>query len=108
MMKLTREQMSLRDSLANELENLYDELKSLAEKYREKLVEAQVFCQWVADEIEEYVNDKSEAWRESGYGGATDSWREEWENVEFPEVDLDGDPADVLRSLDAEPKNPDN
>lgn len=80
------------------------------EAFNEKLQEARGFCDDIANEIDNYISDKSDKWQEGERGEAYGAWRDEWQNVDITDIETIADPeapdfdADILDSLPVEPE----
>jgi chromosome segregation ATPase len=77
----------------NRAHDAYDDaVRELNEKIaavNEKIEGMVAFAQDIASEIEGYMDERSDTWRESDKGRAYEDWLQEWQCVEgdLPEVD---------------------
>lgn len=117
--KLTQKQLNLKEELATEieeageqLEKAIDDLQSKASRWNELMEKARELCQEVHDKAEEYIDEKSDKWRESDRGNACEDFKCEWEGQDenFSDYDFDAEDrpdyneiAETLRNLPEEP-----
>lgn len=91
----------------------FEALKPAIEKYNETLHEVDVWRTKVFDEIEEYVDARSDKWKESDTASAYEDWKQAFENIEVepfePEEpsELELYEPNVGDDLDALPEAPD-
>lgn len=83
------------------------------ESYNEIVQEAESFAQDIASQIEGYMDERSDKWREGDRGQEYEAWLSAWQNdVSFDEVEEIEDPgmpdgenlADELESLQEAPE----
>ena len=99
MKKLTKQVVKDKLTLSQKLQTTFQDLQSACEtynespksdddkakvelviqEYNESLSNARSFCEDIASEIQEYMDNKSEKWQESDAASAYESWKEEWE-----------------------------
>lgn len=116
MKKLSKQQLKLRNELSIRLSSAWDDLQSVADleegkvrddaaviaairAYNEVVDDANSFREMIAGDIQEYFDDRSEAWQQGEKGEAYSSWIEQWENG-FPEIDLDSEAGKELQYFD--------
>lgn len=76
-------------------------VNELIATYNEKATEANGVASDIASEIETYMDERSDKWRESEKGEAYSSWLQAWQEVDFAEIDQIEveDPSDVDTTL---------
>lgn len=88
----------------------FSEVQQVVVQYNDLIREAGGFCEDIAGEIESYINERSDAWREGEKGEAYNEWLGTWqddlEEVEIDEPSAidqpDTDAADRLCDLEEE------
>lgn len=70
-----------------ELKDVTSDYNLILVKYSEALQEGYNFAQDIAEQIQSYVDEKSEKWQEDEVGSAIQSWGSEWGDINFPEID---------------------
>lgn len=58
-------------------------------EYNDAQDEATAFTNLIADQITDYIDDKSEKWAEGEAGEAHIAWRDQWQDAEFEELEWD-------------------
>lgn len=107
-MKLSKAQKTSRDEIVSKLreqeekldevisefnaavEAKWDEIVApVLAKHKEALDEAREFCEQIADDIQNFYDDKSEKWQEGDRGQAVEDMRSEWESVDLDEPTIE-------------------
>ena len=129
MKKLDKAHMATRDELVKRLNDCFSVLDNTIEAFNAKVAdewnqveEAQVeynqvlseLADWrdqIVSEIDEYVSERSEKWQEGEKASAYESWKSEFENLDFSECQLSApdevtldveNPADAIEGLPEE------
>lgn len=106
--KLDSEIGAFNDALNVQWENV----QAALERYNEAIDEAESWTSGIADDIEAYIDEKSNNWRESDRGQGYDLWKEVYQNTGIEQLEIDKpddlapdieDVAQILNSLDEEP-----
>ena len=63
-------------------------VNALIEAYNEKLQEARGVIEDIASEVESYIDDKSDNWRDGERGSAVSDWLSELQSVDLEDVEL--------------------
>ncbi len=92
----------IRDRLEDECgkpedEREMDAILALLARYNAALSDALDFCEDKASRLQDYMDDRSESWRESDAASACEDWKSQWEDVDFEPIALEdlGDPPNV-------------
>lgn len=90
------------------IQNAIDALEQARDEYNGALQEARDFRDQVVADMEDYYDDRSEAWQEGDAGSAYVEWKDEWETIELEDFDppipeLPED-DDNLENLPSEPQ----
>lgn len=101
------------EAIAELNETARDKLAPLIAKYNDLIGSATTFCEEVAQEMDDYMADRSETWKSSPSGEAYEQWHSEWTDLDFEWIVLDfeieapepGD-SETLEGLDDEPPAP--
>jgi len=64
------------------------------EAYNDVIREVEGFCGDVWNEIDNYINERSEKWQESDAASAFGEWRDSWQEISGGEIELE-EPEDV-------------
>lgn len=107
MKKLDKEQLArkddLRDALAQaytkldaaiseyngELELLRNKIERAIGDYNETATEVRDFRDEIAQEIQDYMDERSDAWREGDKGGAYSEWQTQWGNIDLEDLEFE-------------------
>lgn len=91
---------------ADQLATLRQGVMEAVTKYNEKQEEAREYIAGIGMTMAESYADKSERWQESDRGRATQSWIEEFENIDLQEIEIEEDDENVttLEGLPEEPE----
>jgi hypothetical protein len=105
MKKLNKEQKQARTTLVNKLNELQENVEDAVNKYNEAVQEGRALFEEIVDEMDEYINSKSEKWAESAAAEKYEEWKSEYENFTFDDLE---EPQFVdTEELDALPDSPD-
>ena len=123
MTKLTKTDIALRDEVANRLQDKYGELTAAIEaynnaiqelwgpvevamnEYNEAIGDANAWKTDRAQEMQEYIDERSEKWQESDKASEYETWKSQYEEdfeqveLEAPEGLSDGDVEDYSQLL---------
>jgi|SRR5215471_14508371 len=124
MKKLSKDDLKRRDELVQklatafaEVETVYDEVNTLiidklsnaVGKYNDILGEVASFRDEIVGKMDEYVEERSDKWRESDAGENYESWKADWENFSTEELEVpdgldapEGIHSDELEALEME------
>lgn len=88
-----------------------EDIQPLVAQYNQLIDKTNAFIEGVRERIDEYMAERSDAWRESEKGEAYERWYESWDEsceeltVDEPNVDEDVDDSaiELLRELPHEP-----
>lgn len=120
--KLTKTEISDRDSFVQDLRTHLEKLSDLLEK-QEDITQHAALCSVVIDEVESFrddvatrlreeFDDKSEKWQDSDAGQDAGAFIDEWEQNDFSDSEIDlehpetnnlSEYADALEALPTEP-----
>lgn len=75
------------------------DLEAAQTEYSETVQEANSFREDIASEIESYIDERSDKWREGDAAGSYETWRDQWQE-EFEEISLDA-PDEIAMELEA-------
>lgn len=81
MKKLTKEEQQQFEVLQEGYGEAHQALRDAVEAYNAKLEELREFGQGVVDRIQEYIDERSDKWREGDRAGEYEDWVCEW--IEF-------------------------
>src|SRR5262245_13509270 len=128
MNKLSKAQIVTRDTLCKALHETYEDLEDAIAKFtdametawdavqvamdahNQAIADTREFQQEIAQAIEEFIDDKSDKWREGDRGQAYSAWLDAW-NEELEDIDLAmpdgieidaGDQSDTLEQMPEE------
>jgi outer membrane murein-binding lipoprotein Lpp len=68
---------------------LYGAVEVAQDAYNSAVEEANEFVQGIVSDIENYVDERSDKWKESDAGQVLFAWLEEWQSVDLEESCLD-------------------
>lgn len=106
MKKLSKTDLQAREEVTKKLGEAHSLLTSAVEEYNDAVAEAWAkvedcqngynealhaaseWCEGIASQIEDYVNDKSEKWQEGEKAEAYENWKGEYEGIDFSDSEL--------------------
>jgi hypothetical protein len=68
---------------------LRNDVIPVEQEYNSVLEDVRAFAERIAERIESEIDEKSEKWQEGEKGEQAATWRDEWKDADFAEVDLD-------------------
>jgi hypothetical protein len=97
------------------LETARADLREAVGKYNDVVSEVNGFAADIASRLDDEINNKSEKWQEGEKGEAATAWKDEWEAIDFSELDVDelapsdiddfdDDSAETLEGISTEPE----
>ena len=109
--KLTEAFNALSEAVDAYNDNLATEWESVAhaqEQYNDALTQAQEWRDGIVSQMEDYMGERSEKWREGEAAESYEAWKDQYEGVEFTESNLNQpddlsieieNPGDALEGL---------
>lgn len=90
------------------IQEAIDTVGSAVADYNGTVCEVREVCEEVANEIEAYMNDRSEKWHDSEKGHAYQSWLDAWQEVSVEEVETPDAPEYTFTfdDIDCLPEEP--
>jgi len=85
--RLTKDQTKKLEQLVEELSEQADAIQTETETYNEILNRARALIEEVASSIEEYVEKRSDAWKESEAADAYTDWLQSWQEIDLEEIE---------------------
>jgi len=77
------------ESFVNDSQEEWEKVQKAQDAYNSAVTNAEEFCSDIIADIEAFMDNKSEKWLDSERGELTQSWLNEWEQVELSEVELE-------------------
>jgi methyl-accepting chemotaxis protein len=113
MKRLSQDQLAIRDDLSKRLREIADEIKeavddanTVIDKYNQILADVEEFRGEVVGEMETYIDDNSEKWRDSEAGSNYQDWKSRFEMLDLTELHQIEVPKTVVDDLDELPDEP--
>lgn len=106
MKKLSKDDLKAREEAVGKLKTTFEELTEAVSRYNdvmatewatveeaqnaynEALHAAQEWSEGIATQIEDFINDKSDKWKEGEKGDAYENWKGTFEAIDFTESEL--------------------
>ena len=73
----------------------YDKLTQYVDEYNTKVCEMREFRDGIVDQISEYMNERSDSWRDSEVGQSVGEWYNDWESVDMHDFDTPQEPEEL-------------
>lgn len=87
------------DSYNEKLQELFEEIKGAEADYNQALQECRQFCADRAQEMQDYYDERSDAWQEGDAGESYTQWKDDWEAFDNVD-DIDIEQPDSLEYPD--------
>lgn len=108
---LLQEKSAAIESAWGDFEGAHETLVNAVDEYNGAIQEVAEWRDGIVSEMQDYYDERSERWQEGDAGQEYDSWKDEWENGDFEELETpelpdqpEGAPAiDAIDNLPDEP-----